>query len=142
MPDATQETKLVRRDWFLRIIKEMGYNQSAFAESSDISRQTLEKLISGACQPSKRIAKKIEVATGIPASWWIDPPENPVESLRPVSVTVSAQRHINSIGEVAIPAAFRYALGWEFGIDVVVTLDKANKQVIIKKKETIEDYYE
>ncbi|MDR0819708.1 MAG: helix-turn-helix domain-containing protein [Oscillospiraceae bacterium] len=129
----TTQNEIIRREWFLDLIRDAGYTQSAFAETSNISRQTLEKIISGNGLPSKKVSKKIESVIGIPNAWWENPPENPLTELIPTEHNISAQRHINCIGEVAIPAAFRRALNWEFGIDVTVKLDKANQRLIVEK---------
>jgi len=124
-----------RRDWFLNLIKDAGYTQSAFANASGVSRQTLEKIISGNGYPSDKVARKIRETLGIPAEWWVHPPENPAAELETSDREIAANRHINCIGEVAIPAAFRRALGWEFGMDVTVRLDKSGKRLTIEQAE-------
>jgi transcriptional regulator with XRE-family HTH domain len=124
-----------RRDWFLILIRKAGYTQSAFAQASSVSRQTLEKIISGNGFPSDKVARKIRDALGVPTDWWLTPPEDPASMPEPREREISANRHINCIGEVAIPAAFRRALEWEFGMDVKVYLDKQGKRLIIEKAE-------
>jgi transcriptional regulator with XRE-family HTH domain len=124
-----------RRDWFLSLIRDAGYTQSAFAQASGVSRQTLEKIISGNGCPSDKVARKIRDTLGVPAEWWSNAPENPAEKLETKSGEIKANRHINCIGEVAIPAAFRRALEWEFGMDVTIYLDKTGKRLIIEKRE-------
>ncbi|MDR2530386.1 MAG: helix-turn-helix domain-containing protein [Oscillospiraceae bacterium] len=122
-----------RRDWFLTLLQNRGYTQSAFAVESEVSRQTLEKLISGIGMPSTAVAKKIELVLGVPAMWWENPPDNPMENLTPTDYVVTAERHVNSIGEIAVPAAFRRALSWEYGTKVMISLDLANNRVLIEK---------
>jgi transcriptional regulator with XRE-family HTH domain len=121
------------REWFLDIMHKEGYTQSAFAKASGVSRQTLEKIINTQGLPSSKVARKIRDTLGIPIEWWEEPPEDPMEAYVPNTKKVSASRHINCIGEIAIPAAFRRSLGWECGMDVQISLDKANKILIIKE---------
>jgi transcriptional regulator with XRE-family HTH domain len=121
------------RAWFLEIMRREGYTQSAFAKASGISRQTLEKIIGTRGLPSGKVARKIRDTLGIPTEWWEDPPDDPLEAYVPSSKKVLAIRHINCIGEIAIPAAFRRSLDWECGMDVQISLDKINKAIIIKQ---------
>lgn len=122
-----------RREWLFELLKQSGYTHSAFARLCGFSRQTLEKLLLGNGKPSENVARAIETHLNVPHSWWVNPPRDVLTEWIPASRHTRYKRHINCIGEIAVPAPFRKSLGWDYGTDIHIILDKAAERLIIER---------